>query len=306
MTKKIVIIFILSIPLLWIGCGSDPKENIDTEDINNVLDDTEGAIKNFNEKSLEGVIENISSPVEMAALIKENGVPFSLRYLSDTEIANELTTDFEKALSLGIYGADLGYLNIYNRTASIVGYITAIKKLADDLKIGQFFDFQTLKRLATNNENLDSLMYISTSSFNRMDKYLRENKRGNLSALIVSGVWIEGIYLATQVEKERHNEKIAERIGEQKLILKELLSILNNYKDDDNFANLIKELNIIKDAYENVTITYVIGEPETVEQDGRLIIVQNETSVVNITDEQLQDIIEKVEKVRTKVTKHNL
>jgi hypothetical protein len=73
-----------------------------------------------------------------------------------------------------------------------------------------------LKRLAINNEDLDRLMFLSVNSFNRMDRYLRDNNRNNLSTLIVTGVWIEGLYLATQVYKDKPDKRIADRIGEQK------------------------------------------------------------------------------------------
>ena len=180
----------------------------------------------ISEETMQNVVQNISSPVEMAALIKELGVPYSNKYLSSTTRVENLTTSFKQSLNLGIYGCDLGYLNMYNKTSSVIEYISAIKTLADEIKVGQFFDFTTLKRLATNNQNLDSLMYISVHSFNQMDKYLHSNNRSNLSALIVTGVWIEGLYLGTQVVKEAPNKLLAERIGEQKITLNELILIL--------------------------------------------------------------------------------
>jgi hypothetical protein len=44
-----------------------------------------------------------------------------------------------------------------------------------------------------------------------------------------------------------------------------------------------------------------MGEPETVEQDGMIMIVQNEKSIVHITDEQMQKIIRITEKVRNQL-----
>jgi hypothetical protein len=121
------------------------------------------------EKSMENLVQNISSPVEMAALIKNMGTPFSQKYLAPTGNTDNYNTSFSKAFNLGIFGADLGYLNMYHKTSSVISYITAIKSLAEGINVGQFFDFETLKRLATNNENIDSLMYISIHSFNVMD-----------------------------------------------------------------------------------------------------------------------------------------
>ncbi len=299
--KTIFTILLSLTVLIFVSCGSsdDTTENLDDIPLDSIL--TDDALE-ISEGAMEEIIQNISSPVEMAALIKAVGVPFSKQYLCPTENIEDYNTNFKKALGLGIMGADLGYLNIYSRTSQVVTYITAIKKLADGIKVGQFFDFATLKRLATNNENIDSLMYISVNSFNRMDAYLRENKRSDLSALIVTGVWIEGMYLATQVVKEKPNKDIAERIGEQKVILDELLLILKNYKSNHDFADLIKDIEDIQSAFDGVEILYEVGEPETVERDGKLVIIQNETSVVKINEEQLSEIIAKVARVRKKVT----
>jgi len=146
------------------------------------------------EEAMEDIIENISSPIEMAALIKELGVQYNNRLLSDPASFENHTTSFHMAIDLGILGADLGYLNVYEKTGSAVHYLTEINKLADGLKVSRFFDFNTIKRLATTNSNIDSLMFLTVHSFNEMDDHLRETNRSNLSALMISGVWLEGMY----------------------------------------------------------------------------------------------------------------
>ena len=144
-------------------------------------------------------------------------------------------------------------------------------------------------------------MYISVSSFNNIDSYLRENNRGHLSALMITGVWIEGMYLATQVANQTPNPALSERIGEQKLNLSNLFLILNPYKGQQQIADLLAQMNEIKEVFDQVDIIYEMGKPETVEKDGMVMIVQNEKSIVQITDEQLQQIISKIEEVRNKL-----
>lgn len=255
----------------------------------------------IDESVMQDIVQSISSPVEMAALIKGIGVPFSSQYLAPTDKVESLNTSFRQAFNLGIYGADLGYLNMYNKTNQVLDYITAIKTLSDAIRVGQFFDFATLKRLATNNTNLDSLMYISVHSFNQMDSYLHSNGRSNLSTLIVTGIWIEGLYLATQVAKTVDNHDLAERIGEQKLILEKLIIVLENFSRDKQFADLVAKLKTLQEIFAEIEISYIQGEPEAIEQDGMLIIVQTETSVVNINDEQLQKVIETTEEIRNEL-----
>lgn len=296
------LIFILVIPLIF-SCGNS-SENNNSDDFSvpdSVLNEDDPLI--VSEQAMADIISNISSPVEMSALIKESGVQFNYKYLNPTDNIDSYNTTFKQALNLGILGADLGYLNMYNKTGTVLSYITSIKTLADNIKVGQFFDFSTLKRLATNSDNLDSLMYISVSSFDQMDVFLRENNRSDVSTLIVTGVWIEGLFLATQVVKDTPNKEIEERIGEQKLILSDLLLILNNYKRDKKIFDLIEMINKIKEQYANVTISYEVGEPEAVEVDGVLTIIQNEKSIVNITQDQIKSITKEVENVRNFIVK---
>jgi hypothetical protein len=252
-------------------------------------------------EALEEIVQNVSSPIEMAALIKEIGVPFSTKYLATTDYVDRYNTSFKMAYSLGVFGADLGYLNIYDKSNQVVDFLTAINKLADGIKVGQFFDFETLKRLATSRESIDSLMYISVNSFNNMDSYLRDNNRGHLSALMIAGTWVEGMYLVTQVASEKSNPELSERIGEQKINLNNIMLILDNYKEHEQVMKVIESLNGLKEEFDKVEITYVIGEPETVEQGGMIMIVQNEKSVVNISDEQLNKIISKTKQIRNKL-----
>jgi hypothetical protein len=252
-------------------------------------------------EALEEIVQNVSSPIEMAALIKEIGVPFSTKYLATTDYVDRYNTSFKMAYSLGVFGADLGYLNIYDKSNQVINYLTAINKLADGIKVGQFFDFETLKRLATSRESIDSLMYISVSSFNNMDSYLRENSRGHLSALMIAGTWVEGMYLVTQVASEKTNPELSDRIGEQKVNLNNIMLILDNYKEHEQVTEVIESLNDLKKEFDKVEITYEIGEPETVEQGGMIMIVQNEKSVVNISDDQLNKIITKTKQIRNKL-----
>ncbi|MCG8698764.1 MAG: hypothetical protein MI922_11985 [Bacteroidales bacterium] len=246
-------------------------------------------------------IVQVSNPVEMAALIKSIEVGFSRKYLANIDQVDKYATSYHQAINLGIFGADLGYLNMYNQTNAVLDYIAAIKTLADGIRVGHYFDFVTLKRLAQNNENLDSLMYISVHNFNQVDKFLREDNRSNLSALMVTGVWIEGLYLATQVYKEKAHPDLKERIGEQKIVMGNLMLILENYKHDKQFASLIEQLAELKEMYSSVEITITKGDPESKVVDGVLTFIQNDISVVVMDDELLLDIIAKTEEIRNNI-----
>ncbi|MBO4601721.1 MAG: hypothetical protein J5651_00990 [Salinivirgaceae bacterium] len=292
-------ILIAGSSLLMIDCSGNGSKKTDDMSIPDSIFENKPLL--ISKEAMNDIIDNISSPVEMAALIKSAGAPFNQKYLAQTNNVDNLNTNFKQALNLGVYGCDLGYLNMYEKTGSIMVSMTAIKKLADELRIGQFFDFNTIKRLATNNENLDSLMYISVASFNNMDEFLRESNRSNISALLVTGMWIEGMYLACQVVKENPERTVIERIGDSKMVLNSLILILRNYKSDPAFANLVKEIEKIKKEYEAVTVRYEAGEPEAKEVDGMLIIIQNDKQIVDISDETLANITVAIENARNMI-----
>ncbi len=293
-----VFVYLLITLVIAASCKSGGQEKNATDEIpDSVLN--QGI--EISEEVMQDIVQNISSPVEMAAMIKDLGVPYSIKYISSTNRVGNLTTSYQQSLNLGIYAADLGYLNMYNKTTAVIDYLTAIKTLSDQIKVGQFFDFTTLKRLATNSKNLDSLMYISVHSFNQMDKYLHSNNRTNLSTLIVTGVWIEGLYLGTQVYKVAPDKQLADRIGEQKLTLDQLVLVLDKFKKDKQYEKLLTELMVLKDLYKSVVITYETGEPEMVEENGMLTIVQHDKSIVNMTPAQLTSIINATEQVRNRL-----
>lgn len=299
MIKKLIFIFV-GITIMF-SCNSGGKKT--SSDFGSSDSSVSNKALPVSQEAMEGLVQNISSPVEMAALIKSIGTPFSQKYLAPTKNTDNYNTAFAKAFNLGVFGADLGYLNMYHKTSMVLSYITAIKTLSEGINVGQFFDFTTLKRLSTNNENIDSLMYISIHSFNVMDNYLRKNNRSNLSALMVAGVYVEGLYLTTQVCKEKNNKKLADNIGEQKIIFAQLILILKNYEKEPFFASMIKNLDGIKKTLDEVKITEEKGEPKSVEKDGMLTIVGTSKSIVTMSDDLLKRIIMETEIARNNMIK---
>jgi hypothetical protein len=260
----------------------------------------------LSDEAIDDISRNISSPVEIAEILQRMNVPFSTNYLASSIDADRISTSFGKALKLGILGADLGYLNMYEKTGSSIDALASIKKLADGIGVGQFFDFETIKRLSLNRSNIDSLFMLSNNSYNQIDKYLREKGMGQLSALMLAGVWLEGQFLATRVLKSYPDTTLRNRVGEQKVILNDLLMLLAPYcNSGSQFRELCQEMQKMKDQYRDVRITYTIGEPVMVEKDGALVVVQTDESRVEMDDAQIQAITDESMRIRNKLISVN-
>ena len=248
------------------------------------------------------MVDNIASPIEIASLVKSLEIPFSQRYLANTRNVSRYHTSQEKAFNLGVFGCNLGYLNMYGRVSLVLDYISAVKNLADGIHVGQFFDFSTLKRIATNNQNIDSLVHISQQSFVRIERHLQQNSRGDLVTLMMSGVWVEGLYLTCQFLKERpHERRLAESICEQKEMLDRLLLMLNNYNRDRYISELMEELNSLKVLFNRIRILVEKGETQSVVVNGMLTFTSGDVSTIEYTDELMEEIIAQTEIVRNKL-----
>lgn len=254
------------------------------------------------EEAAEEISRNFSSPVEIANLLQEMNVPYSPEYLASALNPADQATSFDKAMALGFLGADLGYVNMYEKTGSSIDLVKSIKKIADGLLVGQFIDFETIKRISLDKSNIDSLLYLSLDSYTKIDKYFREKGRGQLSSLMIVSAWIESQYLAAQVIQKYPDSRLRDRIGEQEYFIDDLIRIISPYCSQDNqFRQICDYLSTLKDKYSKVEITYSRNDPVSAEKNGGLVVTQTDSSFVAMTDEQLTDITSTIIDIRNKL-----
>ena len=298
--KKIIYVLSVSLVATFFSCGGNGEEPADLLNDFAFADSLQNQVT-ISEEIINELIHSIPSPIEMTSLIQSSGAEFDAQILNNTDNLDSYETAHQKAVNLGIYGADLGYLNIYEKTMLSVDYISSVRSLAKDLKVEQFFDFQTLKRLASSSKNIDSLINITTQGFSKMDAYLREQNRTKASVLIVTGTFIEGLFIATQISDKTKKPELVERIGEQKMSIDNLLLMLDVYKNDSDVGDLANEIRGLKVLYDEVKIIITYGEPVSKEVNGMLVIEDNSTSEIVMSDELLNSITNKIKDIRSKI-----
>lgn len=297
MLKTAHYISIFSACIALYACGSGQDQ--DTLNKGTLVDSSLSAVT-ISDETINGIINSIPSPLETVTIIKESGLKYDESYLISTEY-EKYKTKYAKSFAMGVYSADLGYLNLYEKNIASVNYILAVRKLSQDLGLEQFFDFATLKRLASSNKNMDSLLYISTSSFNKMDTYLRKNKRSEQSSLVIIGAWLEGLHFETEMAKSSPGQKIRENIGSQKVAINNIMAIVDAYKSDPYFSNVRMQLLPLKQLYDKVEITYNYKEPEVKEVNGELVVEEKSESEITMSDDVLNSIIATTGDVRTNI-----
>jgi hypothetical protein len=296
---RILIIGLLLVVLSSCGGSGNKTENDVLAGMDSVK--TEGLP--ISGEVIAGILQAIPSPLEISMLLKESGKKYNASYLNSADNRSKYNSNYKKALNLGIYGTDLGYTNIYEQNQDGVKYMEAIKDMADGLNIGQFFDIETVGRLATNSKNLDSLLLITTQNFNSINHYLQTQNRANLSVLLLTGGWLEALHITCEVSKANpSNKELQETIGEQKVILENIMLLLSFYKESDqNMASLLKDMEELKKAFDKIIITYTYKESTFEIVDGVMVIKDNSSSTIQITPEDISNINTIADNIRLKI-----
>jgi len=277
--------------LLTVGCGGDDTK--DTDDLPPV-DSTQSAIINVN-----GEIFSIPSPIQTAFLLKKSGAVYNKEVLNAASKSAQYATNFSKALNLGIYGADLGYVTIYDQTQDAIGYLNSAKKLADELGVSGAFDTQILERFQKNLGNKDSMLALVGVAYRSSDAYLKNNDRSDVSALVLAGGWIESLFFATNVYTTKSNEDIKRRIAEQKPSLQSLIKLLTQYYSQPEYTEFIDNLNDLSTVFDGVEFKYTYEKPST-DADKKMTTVNSKTEV-KISPEQIESITQKIKSIRSQI-----
>jgi len=258
---------------------------------------------------IEQIIQSIPNPIEITTLMKESGVIYDNSVLNNHSNSGNYATNYKKALNLGIYSTDLGFSNIYGKTQDAIHYLDAVQDLAEGLAIDQFFEYSVLKEMAEK-DNLQDLIQTTTNNFEKIKNHLHDQKRDVISALLLTGGWIESNYLTTLTYSKSSNNSavkgvLKERIGEQKLVLERLMLLLDIYSSKPQVPELIASLRKLENIYEDVEIvTTPGGDPKVIEHpDGSIEFVSTDESFVKITDGQIAQITSILKEVRNSIIK---
>ena len=279
--------------VLLSACGGEEPTGQEALHVTSVEDSTAQAERM---RKTRNIFYNIPSPMETAALLKKAGAEYDKDILNDVKNVDNYTAASEQALNLGIYGADLSYASVNNQTQESMFFTSCAKKLADRLGVSNAFDDATLERMEKNMNDRDSLLSIISETYWTVDAYLKENERDNISALMIAGGWVEGLYIATQVSKVKATPELRQRIAEQKLSLEDLLGLMDTYEGtDEALASVKADLTAIAGLFEGVADATASAQ---VTQDNGVAVIGAASADPTLSDAQLQAITEKAATVR--------
>jgi hypothetical protein len=287
--KNRIIILILMV-FYVIGCNQTTTQNGNLNE-NKVVD----TVKKFiNTQKVKQLFYNVPSPYEMSSLLKNAKVEFNLELLNKIENQSKYLTESQISLNFGVFASDLSFARLMDRIQLAVKYLSAIKKISDELGIPPDKGAFAIKRMENNLENKDSILKIVSDLYYYADSYLKGNERAEAAALIVFGGWIEAMYLATNVIDIKNPDKdIVTRIAEQKFSLINLLDLISEYKTNTKINRFIPSLTNLKNIFDKIDVPDV--KNETTEKPSK------DVSTILVSSEQILEIKNLIAKIRNDV-----
>ncbi len=188
----------------------------------------------------------IPTSLEVVDMLQRAGAAYVLGISNPVANVDRYFTENSKALNLGVYGADLSYAATYEMQQEIRRYLQVCKQLIDELNISTTFNQTLVERVERNLGNKDSLINIVSESVYDTYTFLTEQRRDDLALLVMTGSWIEGMYLTSQLAiGARDNREITNIILAQDEPLEKLLELLDDHEDDPlifGFRGDLKEI----------------------------------------------------------------
>jgi hypothetical protein len=237
----------------------------------------------------------VPSPVQIASILKDKGALYNKSLLNPAASSSRYSEDLKRALNLGVYGADLGYTTMYENTGDALEYYKVVLNLGDQLRITGSFGKDLLERFGKNVGNKDSAMKLVGETYRKSDEFLKDDQRGHIAILVLTGGWVESMHFALNVYEQKQSQDIAIRIGEQKNTCNGILRLLEK-EGKAEFQPLIGLFNDLNAIYRQIEIKYAFVDPVT-DNDKKITTINGKTEV-KITAEQLAALRAKTDALR--------
>ncbi len=267
--KKIIVGALCTTTLLIASCGGNPEEN-EVQNID-LVDST--AVVDSADMNMRTVEYSVPTPNELFEIIKLQGGEQQTGLVNPLKNADNYVDQRSKSINFGVYSADIAYLSCFGIGTDFLKYFKKIEELGDDLGISGAFDEGMMDRIQNNEGDTDSLFAISNDSYYDSYFYLEENDKGTELALIMSGGYVESLYIICNlVEKYDKNDPIIKKIGDQKIVLENLIDFISNYNDDEDVMNIITDMKALSTVFEENMVFEDSESSMTSDENGALTL----------------------------------
>jgi len=298
LSGRFFLLFFLLIGMILTGCkGGTRTEGEGTGEF-----EASGTLDSETQEQLntaKRIFYSLPSPLETAMLIKNAGAEYNEELMNPVSNSSKYITSRSRALNLGIYSTDLSYASLFDQSQATLNYISAAKEMADGLNILDAIDEETVTQLEEQINNRDAIIDIISETLMNSSSFLKENDLEGTAAVVLVGGWIEGLYIATSLvnENELDDNKLVERIADQKLSLDIMVSLLEASPEDMDAQAVLEDVIVLKTIFDKISIDQ--GEVTVVEDPDTNISTLKSDSSIKISSRVFKELKAKVVEIRS-------
>jgi hypothetical protein len=252
-------------------------------------------------KDISKIIEDLPPPSIVPTTMQELGAEYDEALTNDLSRLDEYLVENNKAaLNLGVYAADIGYLIAYDQVQASMDHITACQKIAENLGVATAFDLELIQKFEASMDDHEKMITLFNETIITTEKRLGDSDQLENAGLVLTGSFIEGLYLAVTVIDNYHKsnksaesdqllEPLVKLVLEQEQVLIDIISLLKDIPPNSKLNRMIAELNVLKLLYD--------GDLADIEKE------MAENADLVITEEMLFDINLEITRIRNDITK---
>ena len=204
-------------------------------------------------KDVKDVVYPLPTPFEITKMLSDISAKYNASILNPADKADKYFKEKSKAVNLGVYGADLAYAATYDQKQDVEVYSKALKTLIDQLGVNINYSEMLSDKFKEKVNNKDTLIKVVTGTFFDTYKYLSEKSNPDLALMMVTGMWVELMYIATHISEDSyHYTGLVKIIAAQKGSYEKLLELLDSRKEDADIKSLKEKLDVLKPVYDKV------------------------------------------------------
>lgn len=275
--------------VLVVVCIASCNNNTHNNNDGTSLNDSSLAAQNEDIVSQASLL-SLPTPIQIGETYQKAGLKFIPNVTNDVSNSTKYVSTFSKTLNLGIYAADLAYCILNYQTQAALKYFKTAKQLSLGIGLTSVYETSaTLSHFQQNINNPDSLDAIMRDLESESSLFINEGDKKTQAIIIFAGVWLESIYIASNIVQNEKNKGIISLIGKQKDTLDKLVSLISGVnKTDIDIVSLTNDFKSLKEHFETI--------------DG--ITKQNSQSKsfeISISDEEITNLYAKISALRTKI-----
>ena len=237
------------------------------------------------------VLYALPTPIEASMLVKNWGVPYP-ELLNDPANASKYLTKNKMAVNFGIYITDIICAGLYDQAQTVLQYKNAVQQLVEGLGLQSAVNRQMMEKLEANVNNRNELMQIIADIYASCSDFLSEDDRDFYALAVLSGGWVEGMYIATNMIDENN---IADKSQMEKVIMDNKLTF-------DLLWQALGEMDVIPEeaVYLMLDMSYVA---HLFGHQTLLSVPRNTENIYNITPKYFAELKNHIRLLRQQFTK---